>query len=119
MAVLALALPVAAAAQGSLANAFGNGSLVQDFANSVGYDVSPRDETFFLETLGKIVFALLSFIGVIFTVLVVYGGYTWMLARGNESEIDRAKQTIRSAIIGLIVTLAAYSVWVTISYFLG
>lgn len=119
LAVLMFAWPAKLLAQITLSNAFGNGSLVQDFANQVGYDITPRDESYFVETLGNVVFALLSFIGVVFTILMVYGGYTWMLARGNESEIERAKHIIRSAIIGLVVTLAAYSIWISIAYFLG
>lgn len=117
---LLLGWPTAILAQGvTISNAFGEGSLVADFANYVGYDITPRDNTYFVETLGMVVFALLTFVGVLFTALVVYGGYTWMLARGNESEIERAKHIIRSAVIGLIVTLAAYSIWISIAYFLG
>ncbi|MDO8560070.1 MAG: hypothetical protein Q7S23_03495 [bacterium] len=97
---------------------FGPGSLVNETCEGAGFNCSERDETFFAEAIGSVVFALLSFTGLVFTALILYGGYRWMLARGNESEIDKAKDTIRSAIIGLIVTLASYSVWIAISYFI-
>lgn len=51
----------------------------------------------------------LTFIGVIFLVLAIYGGYIWMIARGNEQEVEKAKQIIQNSIIGLIVVLAAYA----------
>lgn len=109
-------LPSRVAAQGF--PLFGNNSLVNETCEGAGFNCQARDVTFFAQALGSIVFALLSFTGLIFTALILFGGYRWMLARGNEQEIDKAKATIRGAIIGLTVTLASYSVWLTISYFL-
>ena len=60
--------------------------------------------------LGRIVKALLGFVGVIFFVLTVYAGVRWMLARGNQEEVDKAKGTIEHAVIGLIVTIASYTI---------
>lgn len=59
--------------------------------------------------IGKIVGAGLAFIGVIFLILMIYGGFTWMFARGNEQEVAKAKDLIYSAVIGLIIVLAAYA----------
>ena len=60
--------------------------------------------------IGKIVGAGLAFIGVIFLILMIYGGFTWMFARGNEQEVAKAKNLIYSAVIGLIIVLAAYAI---------
>lgn len=97
---------------------FGNTSLLTNFCEGTGYDCQPRNETFFAQAMGSVVFALLTFTGLVFTALIVYGGYKWMLARGNEQEVEKGKAIIRSAIIGLIVTLASYSIWLTVAYFL-
>ena len=67
-------------------------------------------ETTFAETLGSVINTALSFVGVIFTALMVYAGYLWMMARGEESQIEKAQNIIRGAIIGIIITLAAYSI---------
>jgi len=61
-------------------------------------------------TIGKIVGAGLAFIGVLFLILMIYGGFTWMLARGNEQEITKAEDLIYSAVIGLVIVLAAYAI---------
>ena len=66
-------------------------------------------------TIGKIVGIGLSFIGVIFLILMIYGGFTWMMARGNQQEVDKSKDLIFSAVIGLTIVLAAYA----ITYFIG
>ena len=60
--------------------------------------------------IGKVVGVILSLVGVAFLILMIYGGFTWMLARGNETEVTKAKDLIQSAIIGLIIVLAAYAI---------
>jgi len=63
--------------------------------------------------LGVILDVVLSFLGVIFLVLIVYSGILWMTASGNEQKAEKAKDILRDSIIGLIVVAAAYA----ISYF--
>ena len=48
--------------------------------------------------------------GVVFLILMIYGGYLWMLARGNEQEVEKAKNIIQNALIGLVIVLAAYAI---------
>jgi hypothetical protein len=43
-------------------------------------------------------------------ILMIYGGYNWMTAAGDEQKIDKAKDTIRAAMIGLIIIIAAYAI---------
>lgn len=74
-----------------------------------GYDTSKINLP---EKIGKIISIVLSFLGVIFLLLMIYAGYMWMTARGNEDQITKAKTLIKNAIIGLIVVLAAYAVTV-------
>ncbi|PIS04865.1 MAG: hypothetical protein COT81_04390 [Candidatus Buchananbacteria bacterium CG10_big_fil_rev_8_21_14_0_10_42_9] len=54
--------------------------------------------------------AFLTILGVIFIILIIYGGFIWMKSMGNEDEIERAKRILRASIIGLIIILAAYSI---------
>ena len=52
----------------------------------------------------------LSLLGIIFFGLVVYAGYLWMTAGGNEEDAGRAKKLLTQAVIGLCIVLAAYSI---------
>jgi len=52
---------------------------------------------------------IMPFLGVIFLMLMMYGGYRWMIAQGNEEEVEKAKKIIIRGIIGLIVVLSAYA----------
>lgn len=62
------------------------------------------------ETIGSVIGAVLAFVGVIFLILIIYGGITWMTAGGNEEKIKKAKGLIVNSIIGLVIILAAYSI---------
>jgi len=48
------------------------------------------------------------FIGISFLGLMIYAGFIWMMARGNAQEVERAKNIITYAVIGLAVVLGAY-----------
>lgn len=60
--------------------------------------------------IGKIVGALLAFLGIAFFILIIYGGYTWMFSMGNEQDSGKAKNIIIAAIIGLFIVLMAYAI---------
>ncbi|MBD3311357.1 MAG: hypothetical protein GF349_02570 [Candidatus Magasanikbacteria bacterium] len=83
--------------------------LTEDAALRAGYSAGTT-ETTFAETLGTVVKAALSLVGIIFTLLLVYAGYLWMTARGEEDKVNKATKIIQAAIVGLIITLAAYSI---------
>lgn len=50
---------------------------------------------------------LLSFLGIIFFLLMIYAGYLWMTARGEEEQVMKAKKIIREAVTAIIIILAA------------
>ncbi len=60
--------------------------------------------------VANIVFALLSLVGMIFLVLLIYGGVFWMTARGNETQAQKAKNIITNSVVGLAVVLLAYAI---------
>jgi TRAP-type C4-dicarboxylate transport system permease small subunit len=62
------------------------------------------------ERVGQIIGVGLSLIGVAFFILMIYGGFIWMFARGNEQEVTKAKDIIISATIGLVIVLSAYAI---------
>lgn len=60
------------------------------------------------EKVGKLIGIVLTVIGAFFLILLIYGGYKWMMARGAPEEAKKAKDIITDAVIGLIIILAAY-----------
>ncbi|MEK7665518.1 MAG: pilin [Patescibacteria group bacterium] len=65
------------------------------------------------EIVGNVISVLLGTLGVVFLVLSVYAGFLWATSQGSEEKVKKAQEILRNSIIGLIITLAAYS----ISYF--
>jgi hypothetical protein len=60
------------------------------------------------ELAALIIKSLLALVGIIFFILILYGGFLWMTAAGNETKITKAKTLIIQAIIGLLIITSAY-----------
>ncbi|MDP2631064.1 MAG: hypothetical protein Q8P56_06710 [Candidatus Uhrbacteria bacterium] len=60
--------------------------------------------------VGGIVSAILGIVGVVFLILIVYGGILWMLAEGDDTKVGKARGLIFHAIIGLILVFSAYAI---------
>jgi hypothetical protein len=59
--------------------------------------------------IGTLIGTILSFTGVIFFGLVLWGGFKWMTARGDTKQVTDAKNIIIEATVGLIFILSAYA----------
>jgi len=77
-------------------------------------DTTAQNAHFGNTTVGQVVAIVvktaLGFLSIVFIILIVTAGFRWMTAQGNEEDITQAKDTIRTAIIGLIVVLGAYAI---------
>ena len=60
--------------------------------------------------IGEVIGIGLSMFGIVFFLLMLYGGFYWMIARGDSARVDKAKEIIEAAIIGLIVVVGAYAI---------
>jgi magnesium-transporting ATPase (P-type) len=87
--------------------------------SEAGYKPDKEANKNFSAFIGTILGYLLTFLGVIFLCLVIYGGYIWMTARGNEQEVEKAKNILKNVIIGLIIILAAYAIVYGFNTYIG
>jgi len=62
------------------------------------------------QMIGQLVGWVLSFVGILFLVLMIAGGLLWMAAGGDESKVTKAKEIIMAAIIGLVIVFSAYAI---------
>lgn len=60
--------------------------------------------------IGALMKTVLSYVGIIFMALVVYGGILWMFAAGNDQKVEKAKSILTSAVIGLVIISAGYAI---------
>lgn len=61
-------------------------------------------------TVLNIIRLVLGLMTLIAVVLVIYGGFVWLTAAGNEENVEKAKKIISAAVIGLIVILLAWAI---------
>jgi hypothetical protein len=52
----------------------------------------------------------LGLLGLIAVVLIIYGGFIWLTAGGNEDKVGQAKRIISAAVVGLIIVLLAWAI---------
>ena len=90
------------------------GSLLHEAGEAAKYDtakVEGDNPAISIPTVaGGIIKIFLSILAVIFIILMLYAGYLWMTARGNEEQVTKAKELITSAVIGLVIVIAAYAI---------
>lgn len=70
-------------------------------------DTAASNPNAFLNGLINIVNFILTFLGVIFFLIILYAGWLWLTARGNNEAVERAKKILQEAIIGLIIVFFA------------
>ncbi|QQG52393.1 MAG: hypothetical protein HY931_03655 [Candidatus Falkowbacteria bacterium] len=66
------------------------------------------------QVASQIIKVVLGLLSIVFLILIIMAGFKWMTAGGNEDQIKKSTATIKAAVIGLVVVLAAY----TITYFI-
>jgi hypothetical protein len=80
----------------------------QAVAGGAGYDVQGGQA---LPTIiGLVIRVILGFLGIILIVLVIYAGFLWMTAGGDTKQVDKSKDIIKNAVMGLVVILLAYAI---------
>lgn len=97
------------AAGPGLQDAFTN--VQQTVGERAGYSTEASDP---METVSNMISTVLSFLGILFVLLLIYGGINWMTAGGQETRVADAKKVIKQSLIGIIIILGAYA----ISYFI-
>ena len=71
--------------------------------NPLGEGVTPQI------FIGKIIKAILGIVGSLALVMFIYGGFNWMTAAGNAEKVEKGKQILLWATIGLIVIFTSYA----------
>lgn len=68
--------------------------------------------------LGVVINGFFALLGMIFIILTIYAGFTWMTAGGDEQKVTKARSTIQRAVIGLLITVCSAAIWTFIFGFL-
>ena len=85
-------------------------SSLDETADGTGHLKTKMSNAGALGTASLVISVALSLIGIVFLILMIYGGFIWMNSRGNDQEIQKAITIIRNSIIGLLIVVAAYAI---------
>lgn len=99
--VVALSMAVAPVAHGQ--------ATVGDFGLSYG-SATGLGSSDIRTTISTIINVALSLLGIIALIIVLIGGFKWMVAGGNEEKVTEARKLIFSGIIGLAIILSSYAI---------
>jgi hypothetical protein len=69
-----------------------------------------------VSTIISVVQWILAITGLIAVIVMMYGGFVWMTARGDAEKIKKAKKILMNAVIGLVIILFA---WVIVYFIVG
>lgn len=85
-------------------------------ASGDNFGVDTIDEEIVLEKTNpiamvtRIINIVLGLLGIISVGIILYAGFLWMTSEGNEEKIAKAKNTLKNAVIGLIIILSAWGI---------
>ena len=84
------------------------GTGLNKVASKAGYDTATTSQ---LESsIGKGIGYVLGFLGVIALIIVIWAGFNWMTAGGNDEKVGKAKKWMINGLIGLGIIILAYSI---------
>lgn len=83
------------------------GTSLQEVGNTSGFGGTQTDPRVLA---ANIIRMALGLIGIVFVILVVYGGFLWMTSGGDDGKVKKAQGYITNGVIGLVIILLAYAI---------
>lgn len=77
-------------------------------------EISKDTDVLISQKIGSILKIILGLVGVVFVLMIIYGGFLWMIsgtaAAGDKKTVQTGKSYIVNATIGLILTVLSYAI---------
>ena len=86
-------------------NAFGDDTGAVELENPLGDNIGSPNQL-----IGQIINGVLGIVGSLALVMFIYGGFVWMLAAGSNEKVQKGKDILIWATLGLVVIFSAYAV---------
>lgn len=77
--------------------------------DAAGYDSTLTQNRSAREFIQTVVNFALSFLGLVATIIVIYGGALYVLSRGDEEMASKGKKTIGYAAVGILIILGSFA----------
>ena len=60
--------------------------------------------------VGRLINAVLGFLGIVLLAIVMYAGFTWMTAGGEMEKVKKAKSMLVNAAAGIVIVASSYAI---------
>lgn len=87
---------------------FLQGGFLQRVGSRSGVPTGSGDQL--IVVIGNLINVVLAMLGLILLGFLLYAGFLWMTAQGEDDQVKKAKSIIKNAIIGLVITTLAFSI---------
>jgi hypothetical protein len=81
-----------------------------ELAGSVGTEAGISSQRTLPEIIGQIINIILGFLGIVLLLLILYAGFLWMTAAGDDDKVGKARRIIADSVIGLVIIVAAFAI---------
>ena len=78
---------------------------VENIGGSVGLGTADLKAT-----ITNIISWILGIVSLVAVVMIIIGGLQWMTSAGNEEKVEKAKKTISSAVVGIVIVILAWAI---------
>ncbi|MBI5404760.1 MAG: hypothetical protein HY976_00885 [Candidatus Kerfeldbacteria bacterium] len=78
---------------------------VENFGGQVGLGTADLKGT-----IVNIISWVLGIVSLVAVVMIIIGGLQWMTSGGNEEKVEKAKKTISSAVVGIVIVILAWAI---------
>lgn len=92
------------------AAAFAQLSKAKTDLGEVGSQIGADATNTLPDIIGNVIKVLLSVLGIVFVVLVVYAGFLYLTSAGEDEKVKKAKKLLSQSVIGLVIIVAAYAI---------
>lgn len=86
-----------------------NASIYDQFQNTGQQTYEPGGALQILDVAGAVVRVAMGVLGTVGVILVIWAGFIWMTAGGNDQSIQKSKNIIKAVVIGTIILGSAYA----------
>jgi len=93
---------------GKIKNASNDNSASMD--NVAGQVYGSNKDIKINNIITTVINTILGLLGVIFLILTLYAGFTWMTAMGNDEQVGKSKKILTAAIIGMVIVVTSYAI---------
>lgn len=79
-------------------------------ASTADYLTGNNEQDVLSRTIAGALRIFMGILGTVAVILIIYAGYLWTTAGGNEDQVGQAKGIIKQTVVGMAIVVLAYAI---------